>query len=199
MKPLNKNSRLLLTLTLFVCAMIGIAYASVPLYTIFCRATGLGGTTQRASVAPTETKNRYITVSFDSNVDPALPWDFGPLVKNVRVKLGEVTTIKYHARNNGDKTLTGTATFNIQPSKAGLYFEKIQCFCFTKQVLKPGQDLELPVKFFVDPALADDRENDDVTDITLSYTFFPAKDQGKADSTAGYVNETHINADDKTP
>jgi cytochrome c oxidase assembly protein subunit 11 len=111
------------------------------------------------------------------------------------VKLGEVTTIHYHARNNSHKTLTGTATFNVQPSKAGIYFDKIQCFCFTKQVLKSGQDIELPVKFFIDAALADDRENDDVTDITLSYTFFLAKDQGKIDS----VNETHINTSDKTP
>lgn len=180
MKKPDKNARLILSLAAFVFVMIGVAYASVPLYRIFCAATGLGGTTQRAAVAPAQTRNRLITVSFDGNVDSALPWDFGPDVKNVRVKPGEVTTIKYHARNNGEKTLVGTATFNVQPGKAGLYFDKIQCFCFTKQVLKPGQSLELPVQFFIDPAITDDREDDDVTDITLSYTFYLAKDQGEA-------------------
>ena len=182
MRKLDKNKRIIITLAVFVCVMIGVAYASVPLYTLFCKATGLGGTTQRAETAPTQTKDRYITVSFDGNVDSALPWEFGPDQRNIKVKLGEVANIKYHARNNSDKILTGTATFNIQPSKAGEYFDKIQCFCFTKQTLKSGQLIELPVKFFVDPALADDRENDDVTDITLSYTFFLAKDQSKAQS-----------------
>jgi len=182
MRKTDRNKRIIISLVVFVCVMVGAAYASVPLYTLFCKATGLGGTTQRASEAPAQTKDRYITVSFDGNVDSALPWEFGPDQRSIKVKLGEVANIKYHARNNSDKILIGTATFNIQPSKAGEYFDKIQCFCFTKQTLNPGQAIELPVKFFIDPALAYDRENDDVTDITLSYTFFLAKDQSNAQS-----------------
>ena len=177
--PQDKNRRVMLLLAACVVAMIGAAYASVPLYSLFCRATGFGGTTQRVTQAQAHvaTTDRYVTVSFDGNVDPALPWDFAPDVKSVRVKLGSVANISYHATNHGAKTIVGTATYNVQPDKSGAYFDKIQCFCFTKQALKPGETAELPVQFFVDPAMADDRENNDVQNITLSYTFFPAKDQ----------------------
>jgi len=179
MKKMDKNSRILLMLAGFVVLMVGIAYVSVPLYSLFCRATGFGGTPLRVTTAAPETKERMITVTFDGNVDPALPWDFAPDVKSVRIKLGEETTIKYHATNRGPKTLVGTATYNVQPDKTGAYFDKIQCFCFTKQPIKPGETVELPVQFYIDPALADDHQNDDVQNITLSYTFFLAKDQDK--------------------
>jgi cytochrome c oxidase assembly protein subunit 11 len=180
MKPPGKNTRLLLILVACAVAMVGVAYASVPLYRLFCAATGYNGTTQRVTAAPVATRERYVTVTFDGNVDSALPWDFGPDVKSIRVKLGEVANITYHAHNRGPKAVVGTATFNVQPDKIGGYFDKIQCFCFTKQVLKPGESATLPVQFYVDPSLADDRQADDVQNITLSYTFFLAKDQSKA-------------------
>jgi cytochrome c oxidase assembly protein subunit 11 len=182
MPVMNKNQRLIMTLAVVAAFMVGVAYACVPLYSLFCKATGFNGTTQRveAPVAPAAAKDRWITVSFDGNVDGNLPWDFGPDVKNVRVKLGEQTTITYHARNRGAKTLVGTATFNVQPDKAGAYFDKIQCFCFQKQVLKSGESISLPVLFYIDPAIADDHQANDVQNITLSYTFFMSKDQDKA-------------------
>ena len=170
-----------------VAIMIGVSYASVPLYRIFCQATGFGGTTRRVTAdnevpQPTsnKAKDRYVTVTFDGNVDSALPWDFVPDQRNVRVKLGAVTNVTYHATNHGKKTLVGTASYNVQPDKAGEYFDKIQCFCFTQQVLKAGETATLPVQFYVDEALANDPQNDDVQNITLSYTFFLSKDQSKA-------------------
>ncbi|HEU0118369.1 MAG TPA: cytochrome c oxidase assembly protein [Alphaproteobacteria bacterium] len=182
MKRPDKNTTLLFSLAVGVGLMIGLAYASVPLYSLFCKATGFGGTPKRVeqAAAPTPAAERYVTVTFDGNVDPALPWEFAPETKSLRVKLGEQATVNYRATNKGDKTLVGTATFNVQPDKAGAYFDKIQCFCFTKQVLKPGQSEDMAVQFYVDPELAKDPKNDDVQNITLSYTFFLAKDQGKA-------------------
>jgi cytochrome c oxidase assembly protein subunit 11 len=198
MNRLGKNNRLLVILAACVALMIGVAYASVPLYRIFCKATGFAGTTQRVTFNPNgdpsdaqtpgsartvshpATRERWITVSFDSNVDSSLPWEFGPDQKTVRVKLGEVTNITYHAHNKGTAPVTGTATFNVQPDKIGSYFDKIQCFCFTKQTLQPDESVTLPVQFYIDPALADDSQADDVQNITLSYTFFRAKDQSDA-------------------
>ncbi len=179
MKKPGKNTVVLFALAAVVGVMIGLVSQAEPLYKMFCGATGLYGTTQNATAAPAQTKDRMITVTFDANVDPALPWEFGPDQRSIRVKLGETATVKFHARNRGDRTVVGTAVHNVQPDKAGLYFDKLQCFCFTKQVLKPGQEIELPVQFFIDPALAQDHNEDDVTDITLSYTFYRAKDQGK--------------------
>lgn len=188
--------------------MIGVAYASVPLYRMFCSATGFGGTTQRVAltgatpaseaarpVSQPEVRDRWVTVTFDGNTDRNLPWDFGPDQRSVKVKLGQVITVTYHAHNRGDKTLVGTATFNVQPDIVGEYFDKIQCFCFTKQVLKPGETATLPVQFFVDPALVDDKEANEVHDITLSYTFFLAKDQSLA---AEKNAQQHANASSTT-
>jgi len=198
MKKPNKNTLVLFGLAAIIGAMIGLVSQAEPIYKMFCSATGLGGTTQNASAAPAQTKDRVITVTFDGNVDSALPWDFGPDVKSVRVKLGEVKTVNFHARNNGRTTLVGTAVHNVQPDKAGLYFDKIQCFCFTDQVLKSGQAVELPVKFFINPAIATEPNENDVTDITLSYTFYLAKNQGKAHSVnTDAVNEMHTGMSDK--
>lgn len=177
MKKLDKNTRIGLMLVGFVCLMIGVAYASVPLYEMFCKVTGFGGTTQQAAVAPKEIKDRTVKILFDGNVDSGLPWDFGPDVRSVEVKIGEQKTISYHARNRSEQTLVGTATYNVTPEKAGAYFYKIQCFCFERQVLKPGETAELPVQFYIDPAIVDDKNGRDVKEITLSYTFFLAKDQ----------------------
>ncbi len=185
---LSNNDRILFGGAVFVGLMVGLSFASVPLYTIFCRATGFGGTTQRVETAASRTADRYVTVSFDGNVDPALPWDFTPDAKNMRVKLGETVTASYHARNRSDQTVTGTATYNVQPDKAGSYFDKVQCFCFTRQTLKPGQEAELAVRFYVDPAMADEHSLDDVQNITLSYTFFLAKDQGAKQARAAVLS-----------
>jgi cytochrome c oxidase assembly protein subunit 11 len=198
MNQSDKNKRTLLVLAACAVAMLGAAYASVPLYKLFCSATGYNGTTQRVAfdakdspapeaaraVTKPQVKDRLVTVTFDGNVDSNLPWDFAPDVKSVTVKLGEIANISYHAHNRSSKTVVGTATFNVQPDKVGGYFDKIQCFCFTKQVLKAGESVELPVQFYIDPALAKDHQSDDVQNITLSYTFFLAKDQSKARSNA---------------
>jgi cytochrome c oxidase assembly protein subunit 11 len=176
-KQPNKNTQVAVILVACVALMGALAYASVPLYTLFCKATGFGGTTQTATSAPASTKNRTITVSFDGNVDPALPWEFAPMQHSIKVKLGQTVTVKYRARNMSNETLTATATDNVQPDKTGPYFDKIQCFCFKKHTLKAGESVELPVQFFIDPSLADDSNAKDVHNITLSYTFFLAKHQ----------------------
>ena len=172
-----KQYRVLVLLLLAAGLMGGVAYASVPLYTLFCSATGYNGTTQRASAAPKQTVDRWVTVGFDTNVDQNLPWDFKPEVPSIQVKLGETYIVKFRAHNRSDKTVAGEATFNVQPDKAGSYFNKLQCFCFDRQILKPNETAEMAVQFFVDPAMADDHNTDDVTNITLSYTMFRAKDQ----------------------
>ena len=157
----------------FVAGMVGMAFAAVPLYRIFCQVTGFGGTTQQASAAPGETVDRYVTVRFDANIASDLGWSFRPLGRSVRVKLGEVGQGSFLAQNRGQRTTTGTAVFNVTPTLAGVYFNKLECFCFTDQTLAPRQAAEMGVAFFVDPAYADDPDLDPVTTITLSYTFFP--------------------------
>lgn len=179
MNTSNKNTRVVIALVAMVGVMIGLVAASEPLYRMFCNATGFGGTTRRAVAASPTISSREVTVSFDGNVDSALPWDFGPEVRNIKVRLGQTVTVKYRAHNRSHAATTGTATFNVQPDKAGPYFDKIQCFCFTEQALKPGETVELPVQFYIDPAMADDPEDGDVQNITLSYTFFSAKDKNK--------------------
>jgi cytochrome c oxidase assembly protein subunit 11 len=179
MKNPSQNLKILALLLLAVATMGAVAYAAVPLYTLFCKATGYNGTTQRAETAPAQTRERWVTVSFDTNTDQNLPWDFKPDVRSIQAKLGETYTVNFHAHNRSDKTVVGMATFNVQPDKAGGYFNKIQCFCFDKQVLAPGQTVALAVQFYVDPVLADDKNTEDVQNITLSYTFFRAKDQNQ--------------------
>ena len=190
MKKPGRNDRILFALAVLVGLMAGLAYASVPLYTIFCRATGLGGTTQQSIAMPKETVDRFVNVIFDANVDPALPWDFTPKQRQMRVQLGMPATAMYHAHNRSKEKTTGTATFNVQPDKAGLYFDKVQCFCFTKQTLAAGADADLAVQFYIDPEMAKNRENDDVRDITLSYTFFLTNNQDKVDQTKPKGNKS---------
>jgi cytochrome c oxidase assembly protein subunit 11 len=163
----------------FVAGMVGMTFAAVPLYRIFCQATGYQGTPRRAEAAPTRTINRTITVRFDANVGNGLGWSFRPLQREVTVKAGEVTTVAFRAENRTGATETGSASFNVQPDGVGSYFNKIACFCFTSQTLKAGQTADLPVVFFVDPSIADDHELDDLDTITLSYTFFPAAEPAK--------------------
>jgi cytochrome c oxidase assembly protein subunit 11 len=159
-----------------VAAMLGLTAASVPLYQLFCQVTGFGGTTQRASAAPSrEVANRLITVRFDANTAPELGWEFQPVQSSVTVHPGEEKVVAYRARNLTGTPLTGTATFNVTPAKTGIYFDKLQCFCFTRQHLEPGESAELSVKFFVDPDIVGDPNTRDVDTITLSYTMFRAK------------------------
>jgi cytochrome c oxidase assembly protein subunit 11 len=157
--------------------MVGASYAAVPLYYMFCRATGYGGTPNRAAAAPGVVGTREFTVHFDTNTDPALPWSFLPEQRTVKVKAGEQKLVYFRAINHSDKSILGHATFNVAPDNAAYYFNKIQCFCFTEQRLEAGESVEMPVSFFVSPTILKDRENDTVTEITLSYTFYPATNQ----------------------
>lgn len=175
-RPTIRPRRLRITTGILVgvaAGMLGLSFASVPLYRMFCQATGYDGTPKTVDVARSErTVDRIVTVRFDANVNSALPWSFEPVQHEVRVKLGEETLIHYTARNNSDRPITGQATFNIVPEKAAQYFNKIACFCFDEQTLDPRQEVDMPVLFYVDPALADDPTVKDVTQITLSYTFY---------------------------
>ena len=168
-------------------AMIGAAYASVPLYQWFCQATGFGGTPQIANASPTQILDREITVRFNSDVNSKLPWRFVPEELSIKIKLGEERLAFYSATNQADESITGTATFNVTPAKAGAYFNKIDCFCFTEQTLDAGKTVRMPVSFFIDPDMAKDRNLDDITTITLSYTFFRVENSGN-EKTAAVLN-----------
>lgn len=169
----TSNSRVVLVCISALLFMGAAAWAAVPLYQLFCQVTGFGGTPMRADQVPNQVFDRVITVRFDSNVAPGLPWGFEPVQRTLDVKVGENMLGFYKAHNASDKPITGTATFNVSPYAAGPYFAKIDCFCFTEQTLQPGESVEMPVSFFVDPSIMDDREADRIREITLSYTFYP--------------------------
>ncbi len=158
-----------------VAAMVGLSFAAVPFYSWFCRTTGYGGTTQVALAAPTHVSDRTITVRFDSNVAAGLPWRFEPERRTIDVKLGEVVTVYYAVTNEAARVTAGQAGYNVSPSTVGIYFEKINCFCFTEQTMKPGEKRDMAVVFYVDPKLTEDSEQNGVNLITLSYTFYPMK------------------------
>ncbi|WP_269319417.1 cytochrome c oxidase assembly protein [Sphingomonas sp. URHD0057] len=168
----NRNTKTALIMAVIVAAMIGLAFASVPLFRIFCEATGFAGTPQRAEKAPGAVAGQ-VGVRFDANVHPGLPWRFEPEQTTVRVKPGARTQIFYRAQNLSAKTITGQAVFNVSPDQVGKYFKKIQCFCFTEQTLKAGEAKDMPVVFFVDPQITKDPDTKDIDEITLSYTFYP--------------------------
>ena len=170
----QKNRAVALRMALFALAMLGLAFASVPLYRVFCQVTGFGGTTQKADAAPGAVAGQ-IGVRFDANIDPALPWKFEPVQETVRIHPGARTTIYYRATNYTARSTTGQAIFNVTPEIAGKYFSKIECFCFTEQTLKPGESVKMPVIFFVDPRLRDDPDTKHIDEITLSYTFYPVE------------------------
>ena len=170
----NRNTRTALLMALIVAAMVGVAFASVPLYRMFCEFTGFDGTPQRADRAPGAVAGQ-VGVRFDANVHPGLPWRFEPEQTTVRVKPGAQTQIFYRAQNLSAKTITGQAVFNVSPDQVGKYFKKIQCFCFTEQTLKAGEKVDMPVIFFVDPAIEKDPDAKNVHEITLSYTFYPVE------------------------
>jgi cytochrome c oxidase assembly protein subunit 11 len=168
-----------------VFAMGGLSFAAVPLYDLFCRTTGFGGTTMRANAPANATGARSIDVRFDSNVSTGLNWSFRPEAETVRVLTGETKTVTYVLRNTGKVASTGIASFNVAPASAGGYFNKIQCFCFTEQTLQPGETREETVVFFVDPAIEQDREAAGISTITLSYTLFPVKSPAVPQASVG--------------
>jgi len=174
---LARNKRVALYCLGFTALMVGAAYAAVPLYNMLCRLTGLDGTTQVSTGNLKGVIDREVTVRFDSNIDNALPWKVTPS-KPVTDRIGSTETIVFVAHNASDKVTTGQATFNVTPDTTGLYFNKIECFCFTEQTLQPGETVEMPVTFFVDPDIAKDRNLDSVRDITLSYTFYAVPSEG---------------------
>ncbi len=159
----------------FVALMVGAAYAAVPLYDWFCRTTGFGGTTQVSTAAPAQMLGRSLTVRFDANVAPGLPWRFVPEKNSIDVRIGEVLTVNYTVTNLAARDTVGQASYNVTPPTTGAYFQKINCFCFTEQPMKAGETREMPVVFYVDPALARDAEQDGLNTITLSYTYFPVR------------------------
>lgn len=160
-------------LAFFVC-MIGVAYASVPLYRLFCQVTGYGGTTQRVEQYSDKILDQKIKIRFDANTASDLPWDFKPMQREVEVHIGETALIRYEATNFLDHPAAGRATFNVTPARAGAYFNKVECFCFNDTTLQPGENMEMPVVFFVDTDFVNDPDLKSVKTITLSYTFFSA-------------------------
>src|SRR5215470_6593635 len=159
----------------FAAGMVGMAFAAVPLYNWFCRATGFGGTTQVATAAPGHVLDRRILERFDANVAPGLPWRFEPEQPAIELRIGDVVTVNYVVTNLSAHTTVGQASYNVWPPTVGAYFSKINCFCFTEQRFAPGETREMPVVFFVDPELAKDSEQNDLTSITLSYTMYPVR------------------------
>nr|WP_245277074.1 cytochrome c oxidase assembly protein [Rhizobium sp. CF080] len=168
------NSAIFAGCAVFVAGMVGAAYASVPLYRLFCQVTGYNGTTQRVEQYSDKILNKPIQVTFDANISPGLNWEFKP-AKSVNPKIGETVQIEYTATNRSSKPTTGSAVFNVTPMEAGAYFNKVECFCFTEQTLQPGQSVQMPVVFFVDPELATAPETKNIKTITLSYTFYPSE------------------------
>ncbi|MBV1886071.1 MAG: cytochrome c oxidase assembly protein [Parvibaculaceae bacterium] len=169
-----QSGRLIVTICLgVVFGMAGLSYASVPLYKLFCQVTGYGGTTQTADIAPDVILDREMTIRFDANTSRGLAWDFKPGHGPMKVRVGETNLAYYEAHNPTDKPITGMAIFNVTPQEAGYYFTKIECFCFTEQTLAPGERVDMPVSFFIDPEIAEEQNLDSVKTITLSYTFYP--------------------------
>ena len=193
-----RNLQIALGLGVVVVGMLGLAFASEPLYRLFCQVTGYGGTTQVADKVQATSINtdRMVKIRFDANVNHKLPWRFTPSQKQMKVRVGESALAMYEATNTSNQTLVGTATFNVTPYTAATHFNKIECFCFSEQLLRPGEKIQMPVAFFIDPEIIEDRDADDLSAITLSYTFFLDQDQSAAENAE--KTQTDINKDRKT-
>ena len=193
-RRLSNRAVVLVCLT-FLGTMLGMSYAAVPLYDMFCRVTGYGGTTQRVSQYSDVVLDRKVTVRFDANVAGGLPWQFKPVAREVEIRIGETTQAHYQAQNVFSAPISGRATFNVTPQLAGAYFMKVECFCFTDNELAPGEIMDMPVVFYVDPAIVDVPELKNIHTITLSYTFFPIDgEQSRNQASAG---KTQVNTDTK--
>lgn len=188
MRGSSQNKKLGWALVGLGVLMLGAAYAAVPLYQLFCQVTGFGGMTKRATALPQTVSERSVSLSFNADVATDLPWTFKPAANTLPVRLGEAMVTSYKVVNNSNQTLVGTAAYNVQPERVGAYFNKVECFCYTEQVLQPGESRDMTVTLFLDPAMAEDRAMDDVQAVTLSYTFFLAKDQSKAVKSAAVEN-----------
>ena len=169
----SKNIRVAVIAAGVAAGMVGMSYAAVPLYRLFCQVTGFGGTTQRAEAAPASATDHMVSVRFDANTSANLHWSFHAVQTSMTVKVGEQNMAFYKATNVSDQPITGSAVFNVTPVQAGIYFNKIQCFCFTEQTLQPGESIEMPVSYFVDPDMLQDPDTQNIKEITLSYTFYP--------------------------
>ncbi len=172
----DQNQKVLVICSAIVVGMVGMAYAAVPLYDLFCRVTGYGGTTQIAQYDSSAILDREVTVRFSATNARDFPWEFEPLQNQMTVRVGETALAFYRATNTTDEPITGIASYNVSPFKMGPYFSKLECFCFTEQTLQPGQSMDMPVIFFVDPQMDEEERLDDITTLTLSYTFFRAGD-----------------------
>lgn len=170
---LSRNQQVALAVVGVFIIMVGMAYAAVPAYRKFCQVTGFDGSVRRADAAPEDVLNREITIRFDANTSADLPWKFKPQQVSQTLKIGETGIAYYIAENRSDHPIVGKATYNVQPAKAAWVFRKIECFCFTEQLLQPGEEVLMPVTYFVSPEIAEENNLDDVETITLSYTFFP--------------------------
>ncbi|HJK86236.1 MAG TPA: cytochrome c oxidase assembly protein [Candidatus Megaira endosymbiont of Nemacystus decipiens] len=177
MSSKNSNRQIATSIVLLVLSMLMLSFASVPIYNLFCKATGFGGTVQRdKAYTKVEKGTKSLRIDFDANIDPALPWRFVPKNRDVKIITGENILVFYEAENLSDHDIIGTAIYNVTPLKAGKYFVKVHCFCFEEQLLKSGQKQLMPVSFFIDPEFDNDEEMNDVRNITLSYSFFKIRD-----------------------
>jgi cytochrome c oxidase assembly protein subunit 11 len=190
----RKNARMGLKVLGIVLGMAGLSFASVPLYSLFCQTTGFGGTPIRSADLPAKVLERTVTIQFNADTDRAMPWIFKPEMREIKVHLGEKGLTAFHATNKASVPVGGTALYNVTPEKAGAYFHKIQCFCFNEQILGPGQDVSMPVLFFVDPAMNDDPNMRDVEVITLSYTFYRSNSEALDRATEDFYNAGNAGA-----
>jgi len=187
---MDKNTKTLLLVLSFVGFMVGVAFASVPLYDLFCRVTGFGGTTQVSIAAPAEDKilDREITVIFNGDTNRNLNWSFKPETRKITLKIGAQGLINFKGKNIASQPSVGTAVYNVTPLKVGKYFQKTQCFCFDEQILQPGEEMNFPVVFYIDPAIAEDRNMDDVKTISLSYSFFKSNSKALDSALEAFYN-----------
>ncbi len=189
----KRNQRTAVLASGIIVGMLGLTAASVPLYDLFCRVTGFGGTTQVAEASPEAVTDHVVRVSFNADREPDLPWRFQAAQRRMEVRLGENHLAFYTAENRSDRPIVGRAVYNVTPHKAGAYFAKVHCFCFEEQLLLPGETVEMPVSFFVDPAMLDDVNTADIHEITLSYTFFIDEE---ATAAAALAETAHLNVND---
>ncbi|MGX1787722.1 cytochrome c oxidase assembly protein [Bosea sp. NPDC055332] len=192
MTAASRNRRTVLACSVAVLAMTGLSFAAVPLYNLFCKVTGFAGTPMVGTAATGKTSERIVSVAFDANVAPALGWRFEAEKTEIRAQVGVTQTVFYKITNTSSRPMTGIATYNVQPNQSGAYFVKIQCFCFTETTLQPGETLEAPVVFYIDPEIELNRELASLKSITLSYTYFPSKNGQPVAESKGDGNQSKL-------